>query len=145
MTIRPVGAQLFHTDEANNSISQICQRAYKLCISPTQCTLLFSTILRTNSGYFPTQNWLTCLYNVDGMCSLWSMNPVFMVSVCTWDRKCLFCGSGGHLPPPEEGVLDQSTWNLWWTKWYCGRFFCQYVGFLCEYHSTSSSWAGQVG
>ena len=53
----------------------------------------FSMDLRTKSDYFPTQHWLTGLYNRDGVCLLrgkdwackcdWGQFP--------WCRKCCYC------------------------------------------------------
>jgi hypothetical protein len=29
-------------------------------------------------------------------------------------------------------------WDLWWTKWYWDRFFPEYFGFSCQFHSTGA-------
>jgi hypothetical protein len=29
-------------------------------------------------------------------------------------------------------------WDLWWTKWHWDRFFPEYFGFPCQFHSTGA-------
>lgn len=46
-------------------------------------------------------------------------------------------GSGDWLLGSHRGgpvsTPGQSTWELWWTIWHWGRFFCGYCGFFCQY------------
>jgi hypothetical protein len=35
-------------------------------------------------------------------------------------------------------------WDLWWTKWHWGRFFPEYFGFPCQYHSTGAPLLGKM-
>jgi hypothetical protein len=34
-------------------------------------------------------------------------------------------------------------WDLWWTKWHLDRFFSEYLGFPCQFHSTSAQLPGK--
>jgi hypothetical protein len=34
-------------------------------------------------------------------------------------------------------------WDLWWTKWHWDRFFPEYFGFPCQFHSTSAPLLGK--
>jgi len=43
---------------------------YQLYVLPTQCIYVFCMDLRTNSGYFPVEYYLTGFYNRVGMCLL---------------------------------------------------------------------------
>jgi hypothetical protein len=49
-------------------------------------------------------------------------------------------GAGGHSPACHRGgpssILDQSTWDLWWTKWHLDTSI-----FPCQYHSTNSPYS----
>jgi hypothetical protein len=42
-------------------------------------------------------------------------------------------GSCGQSPASHRGgpgsIQGQSTWDLWWTKWCCNRFFPEHFGF----------------
>jgi hypothetical protein len=33
-------------------------------------------------------------------------------------------------------------WELWWTKWQWDRFFSEYFGFPCQFHSTGAPLLG---
>ena len=53
---------------------------------PTQCIYVFCVDLRTNSDYFPTQQWLTGFYNRDGECLLRGtdfMCQIAVITICT--------------------------------------------------------------
>jgi hypothetical protein len=34
-------------------------------------------------------------------------------------------------------------WDLWWTKWHWDRFFPEYFGFPCQFHSTGAPLLGK--
>jgi hypothetical protein len=38
----------------------------------------------------------------------------------------------------------KSMWDLWWTKWQWDRFFPEYFGFPCQFHSTGSPLLGKT-
>ena len=66
MKIRPVGAVLFHKDrrmgrhdEANSRFSQFCDLTYKFYVLPAQRIYVFCMDLRTNSGHFAIQLFIT--------------------------------------------------------------------------------------
>jgi len=54
-------------------------------------------------------------------------------------------GSGGQSPASHcEGpcsIPGQSMWDLWWAKLLSARFFSQYFGVPCQYHSTNASYS----
>ena len=58
--LKPSGHYMYH--QAFN-----IQKFYVL---PTNCIYVFCVDLRTNSDYFPIQQWLTGFYNRDGLCLL---------------------------------------------------------------------------
>jgi hypothetical protein len=35
-------------------------------------------------------------------------------------------------------------WDLWWTKWHWDRFFPEYFGFPCQFHSTGAPLLGKM-
>jgi hypothetical protein len=45
-------------------------------------------------------------------------------------------------PPSHRGGPDsrrvKSMWDLWWTKLHWDRFFSEFFGFPCQYHSTAA-------
>jgi hypothetical protein len=41
-------------------------------------------------------------------------------------------------------IPGQSTWDLWWRKWHCDRFFPEYFGFPCQFHSTGAPLQGKT-
>jgi hypothetical protein len=49
-------------------------------------------------------------------------------------------GLGGDVSASQRGGPDslpsQSMWDLWWTKWYWDRFYSEFLGLPCQYHST---------
>jgi hypothetical protein len=35
-------------------------------------------------------------------------------------------------------------WDLWWKKWHWDRFFPEYFGFACQFHSTGAPLLGKM-
>ena len=52
-------------------------------------------------------------------------------------------GADGQSPASHRGgpgsITGQSVWDLWWTKWHWDRFFPEYFGFPCQFHSTGAT------
>jgi hypothetical protein len=35
-------------------------------------------------------------------------------------------------------------WDFWWTKWHWDRYFLEYFGFACQFHSTGAPLLGKM-
>jgi hypothetical protein len=59
-------------------------------------------------------------------------NSVMMSLDVPWLRQLVTVRS-----PRRAGfAAGLSTWDLWWIKRHCDRFFSGFFGFPCQYHST---------
>jgi len=85
-------------------------------VLPTQCIYVFCVDLRTNSNYFPTQHWLTGLYNRDGECLQRGKSWIFIIHVilvwCTEQLLpyvCIYV----HRPMCDGTALHTGLLGFW--------------------------------
>jgi hypothetical protein len=54
---------------------------------------------------------------------------------------CDMAHVASHSPLTSEDQVHAriTPGGMWWTKWYWDRFFSEYLGFPCQYHSTMVS------
>jgi len=62
-------------------------------VLPTPCIYVFCLYLRTNSDYFPIQNYLAAFINRDGVCLLRGTDWVFIYNSYVLPTQCIcvFC------------------------------------------------------
>jgi len=60
-------------------------------VQPTQCIYVICVNLRTNSDYFPIQNYLSGFYNRDGVCLLRGKNWVFIYNSKFCPHSVIVC------------------------------------------------------
>ena len=108
---------------------------HKPYVLPTQHICVFYVDLRTNSYYFPIQQWLTGFYNRDGLCLLrgtdWICN-----SNWDWFSTLLQAVSGPPRAVEIRVAPQASPLGIWYTQWYREVFSPSTSVFNCQYHST---------